>query len=42
MAVFHRVKHLKKDALDECVIREIPAVVENLGKEVVVEGGFNE
>ena len=38
MAVFHSIEHLKKDVLDERVVAEIPAVVKNLRKEVVVGG----
>jgi hypothetical protein len=38
VAIFHSIEHLKKDVLDECVVTEIPAVVKNLRKEVVVGG----
>jgi len=36
VAVFHGVKHLQEDVLDESVVSEIPAIVEDLREEVVV------
>ena len=36
MAVFNRIEQLQEDVLDEFILAEVPALVEDLGEEVTV------
>ena len=36
VAVFNRIEQLQEDVLDEFILAKIPALVEDLGKEVTV------